>query len=108
MYEEHPRKTTRRLLRVFIEEPRPLDESDIIADFEWRMAVNYKSIAKNPEVIQCVANFLKLDKDQFSLKFDRNAGCSMCSCSPGLVARTSSWIKKEFDRTDPAIWIKIS
>jgi len=98
------RRTLAQLI-VFIKEERPIDKGDILGDFVWRRKVNYSSLAKNQELKNLIAQYLQVSVEEVKLKFSRNAGCSMCPCSPGLFAYTNK-PRYMYDRL-PSISVKV-
>lgn len=82
------------VLRVFIEDHRPNGEprpgmKNILADFAWRRTVTLADIKKDPTFHKVIAEYLKCPVEELTFHFNRNAGCAMCPCSPGIVVKST-------------------
>ena len=95
----------KKLLRVFIDDERPIEQGDILGDFAWRREVTYTPIAKDKTFRQTIADYLGCDVEGLKFVFDRYCGCSMCACSPGIVVYSKEPVP--FDHKSPAIWVTI-
>jgi hypothetical protein len=99
------------ILRVFVTDNRPNGDErpgmgNIMADFAWRRSVKMTDIKTNPDFKKAIAEYLQKPVDGLVFRFNRNCGCSMCPCSPGILVQEAN--VNYHSSYAPEIWIDIA
>jgi hypothetical protein len=98
------------LLRVFVGDHRPNGEKrpgvgDIAADLAWRRSVKMTDVKKNPDFKKAILDYMQKTEADVVFRFNRNCGCAMCPCSPGILVQDAT--QKYQPANVNEIWVDI-